>query len=420
MLGSSRDLSSGKIATPMETVPPFAALFVDDEPAVLKLLARMLADLRGSWRMEFAESALEGLALMEKSSFDAVVSDLRMPGMNGIDFLKEVRERYPLAARIVYSSYIDQHAAIHYVGLVHQFLPKPCPPEWIRGAIQRIALIRKLLPAQTMREHIARMEQIVSMPTLYLQLVRQIQSVETPIEDIASTISQDLGMTSQVLRIVNSAFFGLPQPTQDVAQAISFLGLDTLKHLVLALGIFAQFEQHTLGGLNLPTLWQHSVRTAQAARCIARHESAPREMVEDATAAGLLHDLGKLVLATQYPDQYVEVTEKALENNVESIVEERKLFGFDHAEVAGYLLGLWGLPIPVVQAVAFHHAPAKSGTSEFTALTAVHAANVLVQPQHQPTGGLPPPDLDLAYLAKTGRTQAADRWREALEATPSA
>jgi len=354
---------------------------------------------------------------MERTPFDVVVSDLRMPGMNGVEFLKEVRERYPLSTRIIYSSYADQQVMLGGAGKAHQFLPKPCPTEWLRAALQRTALIHSLLPDPIMRQKVAKMERVVSLPALYLQLVRQIQSVETPIGAIAATVSEDLGMTAQILKIVNSAFFGLS--TSSIAEAISHLGLETLKYLVLAVGVFSQFESRKLGGLSLSTLWQHSTRTAHAAKLIAKSEGAAKNQVEDSFAGGLLHDLGKLLLASQYPELYETVGRNAREKNAEWFVEERNIFGFDHAQVGSSLLGLWGLPLTVVEAVAYHHSPAKIGGRSFVPVAAVHAANLLVQTQRLSHGGIPSPQLDRDYLANIGCANDLDRWRAELDNAPA-
>jgi HD-like signal output (HDOD) protein/CheY-like chemotaxis protein len=403
----------------MEVRRKLSVLFVDDEPVILQLLPRLLADMREHWQMSFVHSGVKGLELMRETPFDVVVSDLNMPGMNGVEFLKQVRERYPLSARIIYSSYSDQWTILECIGVIHQFLPKPCPVPLIKATIQRAAMIRSFLPNAETRGNISKLERIPSKPALYLELIQQLQSAHTAIEDIARTVSQDIGMTAQILKIVNSAFFGLPRPTSNIAEGISHLGIETIKYLVLAVEIFSQFESRKLGGLSLETLWQHSSRTAQAAKIIAESESAGRQLAEDALAAGLLHDVGKLVLASNYPEQYEEIGRKAQAKRVEWLVEEREIFGFDHADVGGYLLGLWGLPFAVVEAVALHHFPTKGEHTSFTALTAVHVANVLIQTQRQSYGGIVSPHIDVLYLANIGRVNAVDTWREELGKVPA-
>ncbi len=402
----------------MESQSKLGVLFVDDEPAILNLLPRLLAGMRDHWRMSFADRAEKALDLMATERFDVVVSDLNMPGMNGREFLIHVRELHPLSARIMYSSCSDQRSILECIGVIHQFLPKPCPTELLKSTIQRAATIPNLLPSPLIREKVSKMERIPSLPSLYLEVVRQLQSRDTGIEEVAKTVSLDLGMTALILKIVNSAFYGRPQPVSSIAEAIGFLGFETVKFLVLGVGIFSQFESRKLGGISIETLWQHSTRTAEGARFLAKEESASRQVVDEAFAAGMLHDLGKLVLASNFPEAYEEVGRNAQAKNVEWIAEERAVFGFDHADVGGYLLNLWGLPPGVVEAVAFHHFPTKSERTSFTALTAVHAANVLVQTQRRSLGGIVPPQIDLLYLAKTGRAEALERWREQLKEPP--
>lgn len=399
-------------------MPKLGVLFVDDEPAILNLRPRLLAGMHDHWRMSFADRAEKALDLMATERFDVVVSDLNMPGMNGREFLIHVRELYPLSARIMYSSCSDQRSILECIGVIHQFLPKPCPTELLKSPIHRAATIPNLLPSPLIREKVSKMERIPSLPSLYLELVRQLQSHDTGIEEVAKTVSLDVGMTALILKMVNSAFYGRPQPVSSIAEAVGFLGFETVKHMVLGIGIFSQFESRKLGGISIETLWQHSTRTAEGARFLAKEERASRQVVDEAFAAGMLHDLGKLVLASNFPEAYEEVGRNAQAKNVEWIAEERAVFGFDHADVGGYLLNLWGLPPGVVEAVAFHHFPTKSERTSFTALTAVHAANVLVQTQRRSLGGIVPPQIDLLYLAKTGRAETLERWREQLKESP--
>lgn len=398
----------------METQHKLALLFVDDDPCILALLPFMLSDMTDEWHMEFAQDGTEALKLMAQMAFDAVASDLHMPGMDGIELLRQVRDRYPSSARILCSSDPDRNTILESASLMHQFLPKPWPRELLKATVRHAIMIRSFLPNADIRDRVSKMERIPSMPAVYLKLIRQLQSPHTTINEVAETVSSDMEMTAHVLRTVNSAFFGLPEPTSNIAQAISFLGIETVKHLVLAVGIFSQFESDMLAGISIDALWKHSLRTAEVANIIAKSEFASRQIVEDATAAGLLHDVGKLVLATNYPNEYKGLAARAQKAEVEWLVAERQTFGFDHAEVGGYLLGLWGLPPHVVEAVAFHHFPSTAETSGFSALTAVHAANVLVHSETTLDPAIILPHLDLLHLAKTGRTDGPKFWREEL------
>ena len=394
-------------------------LFVDDEPLILGIIPRLLSQLREEWEVKTATSAAQGLRMIEETVFDVVVSDLKMPGMGGVEFLRHVRQKCPHAARIIFSSYSDKQSVLDCLDVIHQFLPKPVPSELLVATIQRAAMMRSILPGAEIREKVAQMVRIPSMPNLYLELIQQLKSADVAIEDIAKTVSQDLGMTAQILKLVNSALFGLQQPTSCVADAISYVGIETVKYLALVSGIFSQFESNKLGGISMEILWRHSMRTASAAKLIAKNEGASRHVIADAFAAGLLHDLGKLVIASNYSEDYEELAQMAQARNLEWLVAEREAFGFDHAEVGGYLLGLWGLPTAVVEAVSFHHFPSRANQWNFTALTAVHAANVLVQTQRPAHGGIAAPQVDMMYLAKNCRPTAWQDWCADIAEDPS-
>lgn len=394
-------------------------LFVDDDSDVLAILPRLLAAMKNLWEMEFALGSQKGLELVTKSKFDVVFSDLNMERMSGIEFLRSVRDQCPSAIRVMFSSFCDKHSILDCAGIVHQFLPKPFDRGTLISTIERAALTGSVLPTSEIRQRIARIEGIPSVPKLYEELVNHLRSSTNSVHDIAETVSNDIGMTVQILKLVNSAYFGLSEPTSNVTKAVSHLGVDTVKYLALTVGIFSQFEFRKLGGISTDVVWHHSTLTASAAKTIAKIESGDQRVIDDAAAAGLLHDIGKLVLAGGYPDRYEAVGRLAHLKQVEWLIEERRAFEFDHAQVGRYLLALWGLPAAIVDAVAYHHYPMQSEQSAFSALTAVHAANVLVQTQRPRHGGVSPPQIDHLYIAKTCRPNALDRWRDALAETLS-
>jgi HD-like signal output (HDOD) protein len=207
---------------------------------------------------------------------------------------------------------------------------------------------------------------------------------------------------------VNSAFFGLGRKISSPAEAAAYLGADVLKSLILSANVFAQFQPSSIRGFSADALWQHSLHTASAAKVIAKTEHASHALIDESFSAGMLHDTGKLILAANFPRQYGEVLEKMEAAQLSPCDAEREVFGCSHAEIGGYLLGLWGLPVPVVEAIALHHSPTSSPSHAFTALTATCAANALVHGA-EATAELEP------YLTTLGLNERLPIWKDAVQ-----
>lgn len=387
-------------------------LFVDDDPMILKGLQRMLRTLQQQWDMEFVESGAQALARMAETPFDVVVSDMRMPGLNGAELLTQVMELHPQTVRIILSGHADKELILQCVGATHQYLSKPCDSESIKAAIQRACGLENQLENDRLKQLVTHMNRLPSLPSLYVEIVEKLNDVEATIEDIGAIIIKDMGMTAQILKLVNSAFFGLPRPVSSPTEAAMYLGMDTIKSLVLTINAFSQFDDLKSHGFNLDALMNHSMSTAARAKQIATLQDAPRKLCDECFVSGMLHDTGKLVLAANYPAEYKRVQELVQTEKRSGCAAEKEMFGADHASVGGYLLGLWGLPVPVVEAIALHHSPQLHTSTGFNALTAVHAANALEYERTEPAGSPADSQLNMEYLTTLGLAGCVDGWRE--------
>lgn len=388
-------------------------LFVDDEVMVLQALQRMLRSLRGEWEMEFVESGEAALRLLEQKPFDVVVSDMRMPLMNGAELLAEVRKRRPATVRLILSGYADKELILKCVDSTHQYLIKPCDPETLKATVRRMTNLEGSLQSEQIKAVVGRMNRLPSLPDLYVRLVEKTKDPNVTAEDIGALVGQDIGMTAQVLKLTNSAFFGLPRRLASAEEAVAYLGLDTIKSLVLTIHAFSQFETGQTELLKMESLWRHSLRVAAAAKRISIAEDQPSKAIEEAFTAGILHDLGKLVMAVNLRAEYTAAMHLA-ESGLTVTVAEEKVFGTNHADVGGYLIGLWGLPAPVVEAVSLHHCPSRAPGSAFSPLASVHAANVLAWKNCDAIQGALPPELDRNYLSRIAQTSRIEAWRAAL------
>ena len=384
-------------------------LFVDDEPLILDGLKRMLRSLRDRWDMHFVESGSKALELMSRQAINVVISDMRMPGMNGAQLLNSVMEQHPQTVRLILSGYADRDLILECVQSTHQFLSKPCDAGALLAAVSRAADLEGSLQNERMRKLIGQMEALPSLPTLYSEIVEKAGDPDVTLEDLAETIARDIAMTAKILKLVNSAFFGLGREIASVSEAISYLGVETIKSLVLTVNAFSQFEGSKLKAVSLEEIWSHSLSVASAAKQIARAEGCGVRVQEEAFVAGMLHDLGKLILGLNFPAEYVEVSRHAVGG--ESWLEaERASFGVDHADVGGALIGLWGLPGPVVETIALHHRPSASVFKEFSPLAAVIVADALVRDPARADV----PEAPHKYLEEIGLQDRLEIWKNAV------
>ncbi len=282
-------------------------LFVDDEAMVLDGLRRMLRPMRDEWEMEFCESGPIALAQMAVSPADVIVSDMRMPGMNGAELLTRVMELYPRTVRLILSGHADHELILKCVGSTHQFLAKPCDPEAIKATVRRAAATDGALQSDALKTLVGQMSRLPSIPTLYREIVEALQDPEVSMAVVGRIIGRDISMSAQILKLVNSAFFGLRRRVSSPDEAASYLGLDTLRYLVLSLNAFSQFEGVKVEGFSFGDLWLHSQQTGAAAKAVALCEQGDRKLADEAFVSGLLHDTGKVVMAANFPDRYAAV-----------------------------------------------------------------------------------------------------------------
>ncbi len=359
-------------------------LFVDDEPRILEGLRRMLRSQRHEWEMAFAPGGEAALALMEASPFDVIVSDMRMPGMDGASLLWRVREVHPEVVRIVLSGHTELSTALRVVPVAHQFLAKPCDAEMLRVAIERACHLKALLSDDSIRRTVTALGDLPSVPRTYEALTQALADPDASLQLVAKIVEQDVGISAKVLQLVNSAFFGITHSMTSIQSAVSYLGINTLKSLVLSVEIFRAFKpQKDLPGFSLEKLQHHAQLTAQ----IAARLPVPKHLADIALVAGMLHDVGKLILAWKISSHFESMLAEAHEANCPVHQVEERHNGFSHAEIGAYLLGLWGLPYTVVEAVALHHGPNRVPHQNFDAISAVYAANLLAHEREKSCGG---------------------------------
>ncbi len=352
------------------------ALFVDDEQNVLDGLRRMLRPLRNQYDIHFASGGREALEMMAGERFDVIISDMRMPGMDGAELLEKVQKQYPHTIRIMLTGQADENSILRTIGVVHQFLAKPCAPERLKTVLAQAGALQDILSDGGLKDLISQIGTLPSLPITYARLQKAIASPEADINEVGRIIERDIAMTAKVLQLVNSAFFGIYTKVDSPLKAVKLLGLDTIKVLVLGLEIFSQIKiPKDIFPIEL--LWSRSLAVGKIAKAIAARESGDKELISNAFLAGILHDIGKLVLISHLPARYRQVIEMAGEKNITLAEAEQMIFGAWQGAVGAYLIGLWGFAQPIIEALGFHAVLDRYPATAFTPALAVHVANIL-------------------------------------------
>ncbi|MCC7261164.1 MAG: HDOD domain-containing protein [Candidatus Latescibacteria bacterium] len=355
-------------------------LLVDDEPHVLASLRRSLR--KEGWQLLLAGSGQEGLALLAANRVDLVVSDMRMPQMDGAAFLRQVRCQYPQVTRLVLTGYAEREAvkrAFEEAG-IHEMIAKPWDDEELR------TILRSLLQQQERQESevrglhrlIGHLGPLPVLPQVYFEVRNLIVSEEgASVEAIARVILREPAMAAKLMQVANTSFFGQRRQVESVERAITVLGLALVHGLVLAHSVFQVLEVRQVEGFSHEALWRHSLACGLLARQIAQRLSWSTQEQEAATLAGLLHDLGKLVLANAVPLRYARVILRVRQGKRSLAAAERELLGVTHATMGGHLAEWWNLPLPLVEAIRWHCRPSAIRHPGPLACL-IHLADVLV------------------------------------------
>ena len=388
-------------------------LFVDDEPMILQGLQRMLRSLRNDWDMIFVDGGEAALTAMAEHPADVVVTDMRMPVMNGAELLREIRATYPMTVRLVLSGHADQELVSQCLGVAHQYISKPCDPEQLKALIHNACLIGGDRVTDKVKQILGTIDRLPCMPEVFRELEEALADPDATQQALGGIIQRDMGMTAKLLKLVNSAFFGLRRSISSPQEAVTYLGIETIKGLVLANSIFERAEPLATSRLALDDLWRHTMATASAAKAIALAQGVGRQQADEIFVGGILEDVGILVLAGNFPEAYDRALDVLLAERLHLTTVEQEEFAFSHAEVGAYLLGLWGIPSSVLKIVSLHHSPHLLKEPGFAPEVAVYAADILVGEQ----GGHPAfrtGRFDMIALKRLGLADRVQPWRQAV------
>jgi len=402
----------------MSTLVPHRAdqanvvLIVDEDPDTLDELRSGLQRERPGWQVAFADDAADALAEFDRGHVDVIVTDVRVPGMDGATLLERIQERSPSTIRILLSGHADSRAVARSASNAHRFLAKPCGPEALTAVLDRSLVMAELSREVGLYRSATAATSLPSCPGVYHEIAAATADPMAGASTIASIIERDTAMTAKVLQLANSAYFGVGRRVNRVREAVTYLGTDTLAAMAVSAQAFAEL-QPTLTSVrfSIDDFQRHAMLVARLASTIVRQP----EGRADAVTAAVLHDVGVLVLLREDPWRWEEHIEMAEREELPLHLVEQREQRVDHAAIGGYLLGLWGLPHVIVEAVANHHQPGTLAGPALDAVAAVHIADAIAH-EIDPGGGLGHTEarlLDEAYVATLGVEPLLEDWREA-------
>lgn len=348
-------------------------LFVDDETCLLDGLRVRLHALRSQWEMVFVENGARAVTELEQRPVDVIVTDVRMPAMDGVELLEIVRDRWPDVIRIVLSGCAEGEQSGRLLSVVQQYVSKPCEVDQLENVIRRCMQLRDVLNEPRLRAIVGRIANLPAMPRTCTTLREAMTDPDVSVRSVARIIYEDPAVAAKVLQLVNSAFFRLARRITSIGQAVSYLGFNAIRTLVMSVEVFSAWRKDAICELTPARLQESAHRTAAAARALASGTA----FADDALLAGLLHNIGYWVLLQECPQQMQRAIDIARTHGIALHAAEEDVIGASHATIGAYLLGVWGLPHSVIEAVAFQHRPHRVGQERFDVLAALVTAQTL-------------------------------------------
>ena len=379
----------------------------------------MLHQVRSTWDLHFANGGEQALELLRGGTeVDVIVTDLHMPGMHGVEMLTQVSKMDPEIIRIVLSANLNADDIAPTAGITHQIVAKPCDPDHFRSVLTRAFTLRRRMENSPVKTSLMQMGTLPSVPVLYWRIMDEINSPSPSIARVAEIVSKDPGMTAKVLKVANTTTNPQNRVT-DIVYATHMIGLENLKSFVLAAELFEKVSNDAMSEqFDIDALWQHGLTVGEYSMRIAEFQGADKATVDASYTAGLLHDIGLLILATKLPTDFEAVLECARSTGSTLYQAERKTLGVTHAEIGAYLLDLWGLHDNVVKAISHHFFP--SGDEHdiysfkedeaFSPLTAVHSANYFCEEAEGTDDEYGKAELDMFYLESLGLGEMVPMW----------
>lgn len=413
MSGSSQIPASAETGRSVgHDAEPQRILFVDDDELILRSMARVLRQhaQQASWELHFVTDGEVALELLAQKAFDVVLVDAQMPRMSGTTLLRRVQELNPSVVRILLSGHTGLDLLRIALPLVHQFIAKPFEAQLLKTTLINACGLRSILNRPELRTLVGSSNELPSAPRTYVEISNALNDPHASTRTVAEIVEKDTALSARVLQLVSSGLYGLPRQVSSIGGAVAFLGVEVIKAVVLAIEVSKMFPlPRATPDFSIEALQRKSAAAAQLAKRLLGSETG----ADSVLIAGMLQDVGQLIFAARAAQRFSIALSTSSRGKTPLYEAELELFGATHAEVGGYLLGLWGLPPRIVHAVAHHLKPVE-GARVFDAAAALYVGNLLSQNPDVPALDEVPARttaIDLSYLRALGVAHQLDDWR---------
>lgn len=334
-------------------------LFVDDEKRVINSLKRSMMD--SPFGSLYAESAAQALKILKEQKIDLVVSDMLMPKMDGYKFLNTVSVNYPDTMRFALSGTTNaENVKICLVlGIAENFLVKPWKESDLLNNIVTALTLKEDLEDHRIAKLMSNVHRFPVLPITYHEVMRAI-STNRNAKTIASIIEKDAAFAADVMKVSNSAFYFHGKETTSVQMAVVFLGMRTLRSIMINISIYKSIKKGTTDPEDARFLWDHSSYCNELMFYLYK-QIMKTELPEDFYSAGLLHDMGKFFLMNALPDKYMEILD-ILKQNPEMTwsTAEMEIMEVPHTKLGSFLLRTWNFSQKLQEVCMYHHNPLDS------------------------------------------------------------
>lgn len=385
-------------------------LFVLKDRSQGNLYSENIPAIDSSWSVNIADNTKDAVDFVRGNDIDVIICDDEVADSKGLDVISSCsHERPGVLSFLRKSNSPTKEESIALSEKKVFVLPENLEEEGIYSHISRRVLLKSLSENLNLLSVIRKMKKMPTIPQLYHQITRELRKEDGSIEFVAGLISKEPSMATRILKAVNSPAYVLGYEITEVVHALLFLGKEATQAQILADSVFNSYPNQSVAGLNLQEVWKHSINVSAIARRISMSIDSNKKSAEIACTAGVVHDLGKVLMATNLPDHYQQAVNYAKEERVPLVQAEEKVFGTNHAQVAASLMGLWSIPFRILNSVAYHHNPTGTMKKPPTSAMALYIADGFENAKSKNVLGQ---NIDENIIEDWGFTDQFEDWAE--------